>query len=163
MIEGLEFLRSWRFWVLFIGSTSAVMFASAGVHIALALYLPALDVEPDPFFSLLGGGAVMLFASGLVWFIYRSEHREVFYPHEHRLTLLLIFGFASLLVAVAAFAGVHWMIVKPIVPDAAGNSIYAIFVFVFAFSFGQYLAMVEWETMMGQNSQPDSTATPGSS
>lgn len=54
MIAGLEFIRSWRFWIMLIAATSAVTLGSAGVHIALALYLPAMAIEPDPYFSYSG-------------------------------------------------------------------------------------------------------------
>ena len=40
MIAGLEFLKSWRFWIVLTASTSAIMLGKAGVHIALMLYTP---------------------------------------------------------------------------------------------------------------------------
>ncbi len=162
MITGLEFLKSWRFWVLFLGSTSLVMLASEGVHIALVSYLQALDIEPDPFFSLLGGIAVLFLSVAILWFAYVRNRGEPHYPREHRQMLLLIFAVAALCVTVALKAAVNLLLDIWIVPDAPGGGPFSFLVLIFAFSSGPYIAMVEWEAVTGANSDPNRAAKSGS-
>ncbi len=162
MIAGLEFLKSWRYWALFIGSTSAVTLGSAAVHIALVTYLPAIAVEPDPFYSLLGGFAILCLAIGLQSIIYRHKEQEPCYPDEYRELLSLFIAFAAMFITVAEWAAVHWLIVKPIVPGAPGGGVYALFVVMFALSFGRWIAMLEWEAMVDAGGDAGRSATPDS-
>lgn len=159
MIAGLEFIRSWRFWIMLTASTTAIMLGSAGVHIALTLFLPVMAVEPDPFFSLLGGVAVLFLATGL-WFIHLRNKQALHYPKEYRELLSLFIAITSVFVVILEWVAVNWLIVKPIVADAPGATVYSLFVFLFAFSFGQWIAVAEWAAMTGVDSDADRSATP---
>lgn len=161
MIAGLEFLKSWRFWVVLVASTFAITLGSAGVHIALALYLPAIAVEPDEFYSLLGGVAVLFLATGL-WFIHLRNKQALHYPEEYRELLSLFIAITSVFIVILEWVAVNWLIVKPIVADAPGGTVYSLFVFLFAFSFGQRIATEEWAAITGAGSDADRSVTPQS-
>ena len=160
MTTGLEFFRSRRFWVLFLGSTSLVMLASEGVHIAVVSYLQALDIEPDPFFSLLGGFAVLSVSVAVFWFAYVRKNGAPRYPKEREGLLFLIIMVVAMLVTLAEWSAVHFLFMRWIAPDAAGNGGFSVFlVWAFALGSGPYIAMVEWEAFTGANNDPNNAAT----
>jgi hypothetical protein len=160
MTTGLEFFRSWRFWVFFVGSTSLVMLASTGVQIAVVSYLRAPDIEPDPFFSLLGGLAVLFLSVAVFWFAYVRNNGEPHYPKEHEELLSLIIMVVAMLVTVAEWSAVHFLFINWTAPDAPDDGGFSVFlVWAFALGSGPYIAMVEWDAMRGANSDPNRATT----
>lgn len=163
MTTGFEFVRSRRFWALFLGSTSLVMLASTGVHLALVSYLQTPDSEPDPFFPSLGGLAVLFLFVAIWWFGYVRKKGEPRYPKEHRELLPLIFMVVATLVAIAEWSAIHFLLLRWIAPDAPDDGTSSIFlVWAFALGAGPHMAMVEWEAMTGANNDPNHAATPES-
>ncbi len=161
MTTGLEFFRSRRFWIFFLGSTSLVMLASAGMHIAVVSYLLALDIEPDPFFSLLGGFAVLSVSVAVFWFAYVRKKGAPRYPKERQGLLFLIIMVVAMLVAVAEWSAIHFLLMSWMAPDAADNGGFSAFpVWAFALGSGPYIAMVEWEAITGANNDPQRATTP---
>lgn len=161
MIAGLEFVRSWRFWTELVVVTSAVNFGSAGVHIALNLYLPILAVEPRELYSELGGFAVAMLALSLYFFVYQRNNKEIPYPEKHESWLMLVSGFAAVSISLITWALVRWWILDPIVPNAPGGSRTSMGG-ILAMFFGWWIAKKEWAAMTGSSSDADISVTPES-
>lgn len=147
MNEGLEFLKSWRFWASLTALTSAITLGGAGVYIASVLYFPQLAGEPIPLFPLLAGYAPVFLAGGVCWLFYRRDDRAHRYHKEHGLPVVLGTVLATALVVLPVVVSVHWLIVEPIVPDAPGSGIYRSSGFLFGVIFGPLIASVEGAAM----------------
>lgn len=142
---------------------SAVNLASAGVHIALNLYLPVMAIEPLEIHSKLGGFVVVMLTAGLYLFVYRRPGKDIPCPEEGELQFRLVSGLAAAAINLIIWAAVHWLIVKPIVPNAPGGSVYASGSNVLSLFFGWWIAGKEWAAMTGADVERKRSVTPGSS
>lgn len=102
MIAGLEFLRSWRFWLMLTASTSAVTLASTGAHIVVALYFPLVDGKPDELYHGMLAFAFFTPIAGLTVNFARLNARDSQYPEGREPPL-----FGGVLVAAAVVVSVE--------------------------------------------------------
>jgi len=162
MIAGLEFLKSRRFWTELVVVMSAINLASAGLHIALNLYLPVMDIEPHDIYSKLGGFVVAMLTVGLYLFVYRRAEKVIPCPEEGELRFRLVSGLAAVAVSLIIWMAVHWLIVKPILPNAPEGSVYPSGSNVLLVFFGWWIAGREWAAMTGAGSERKRSVIPDS-
>lgn len=163
MIAGLEFIRSWRFWAVLVGSTSTITLGTAGGHIAAVLYFtPMLDGSPDILYSLVTGFFLVFLFSAVAWYIFGRDGRHLLYPRAYDIRLFLVIGCATAVVVGLEAGGVRQFIVDPILDGAASSSFTTAFGFVFGFAGGQWVAKAEWAAMTGANGDAGRAATPDS-
>ena len=162
MIAGLEFLKSRRFWAELAVMMFAVNLASAGLHIALNLYLPFMDIKPHELYSILGGFAVAMLAVGLYLFVFRGVGKKVQFPETGELGFRFVSGLAAAAVSLIIWAAVHWLIVEPIVPNAPGGGVYASTGNALSIFFGWWIAGREWAAMTGAGRERRRSVIPDS-
>ncbi len=165
MITGLEFLKSWRFWVVLTASTSAITLGTAGVYIASVQYLTLVGGEPDPLYIFLAiylaGFALCFLAGAVLWLYYRRDESDRHYPEKHRTRLFLGSIGATSIVVLFENTAVHWLIVQQIVQDQPVGGFYYIGAILFGIGFGPLIASREWAAMLDTDDDPDRAATPG--
>lgn len=149
MIEGLDFIRSWRFWIMLVASTSAVTLGVAGAYIVSALYFPLVDGKPGRLYHLLVALAFFLPFVGLVWFFFRREAQVAHYSEDHRLRLIAGVAVAAAIVATIEDLVVTLFFLVPVLGANANQHLTIIFALFFGMGFGQDIAAKEQAKMMG--------------
>jgi hypothetical protein len=161
MTAGLEFLISWRFWLMLTGSTSAITLGTAGGHIAAVLYFtPMLDGSPDQIYSLLTGFLLLIFFTVAAWYIFGRGDSYFLYPKAYEIRLFLaVAAVTGVVVGLEALA-IRRFFVDPILDGAASSNFTTVFGFVFGFGGGQWASKAAWSAMTGAGSDSDRSATP---
>lgn len=162
MIAGLEFLKSWRFWIVLVASTFLITLGTAGGYIVSVRYFPLLSGEPDPLYQMLAGFAVCFPVGGLVWLFYRQEKPVRRYPKERKLRLALCVAVATGIVVVIENFAVTRFLLDPVLGADANQHLSTLFAFLFGMGFGQAIASTEWAAMIGPGSDADRAVTPES-
>ena len=152
MIAGLEFLKSWRFWVVLTASTFFINLGTAGAYIAAVFYFPPMyDGSPDDIYHGLTGFLLMiLFVIAAPVMVGRDGHGRP-YPEAHQIRLMLAVGFTvAVVIGLEAYA-IRWFLLDPILDGAASSNITPVFGILFGISGGRWIAEAEWAAMTGAN------------
>lgn len=163
MIAGLEFLKSWRFWVVLTASTSAVTIGTAGVSVVLTLSFPRLAGWTHGLFSMLAGFAFCILVAGIVWFFYRSVNWARPRPDEHSLRRFIGVIVAAGMVALLEGMAVYLLLVVPILAGRADGSVALVVSMMaanfFGLSAGRVIAEFEQTAIMDAKYGLDERAT----
>jgi hypothetical protein len=162
MIAGLEFLKSWRFWVVLTASTSAVMLGVACANIVSTLYFPLPGGNPNPLYPSLAGLVVFVLIMGLLWFFYRPRKRGTNYPEGHNLRFSLGIAVATAIVVIIENLAVTRLLLDPVLGANEYQHFSLSFAFLFGIIFGQWVAMTEWTAMMGMSGEEGRAVSPDS-
>ena len=160
MIAGLEFLKSWRYWLVLTASTSAIMLGAAGAHIASVLYFPPRGGEPDSLYPLLAGFVLFWLGAGLFWLFYWRNAQIYNEPEEHSIRFFLGVIFATSIVVILERVSVNRLILEPIVSGESGPGFSYLAAYLFGIVFGPVIARIERTAMIGAGSDADRSATP---
>lgn len=148
MIEGLEFLKSSRFWLVLTASTSAIMLGMAGAYIVSALYFPPLSGKPDPLYPTLAGLAIFFPVTVFIWLFYRRVDQAHSYPEEHKLRFELGLAAATAVVVIIEYLAVTRFLLDPVLGANAYQHFSFGFAFIFGAIFGRLAASAEWAAIM---------------
>ncbi len=148
MIKGLEFLKSWRFWVWQIASTALMTLGIAGVHIASAVYFPRMaDGSPDDLYPLLLGFVLVTIFVAAAWFIFMRGNLHRRYPMAYWPQLFTVVVIVATAIVVLELIAVRRFLVEPILDGVESTPLFSMYVMVVGWAFGQWAAMAEWAVM----------------
>lgn len=161
MVAGLEFLKSWRFWLVLTGSTTAITLGTAGGHIAAALYFtPMLDGSPDQIYLLFTGFLLLILFSVVAWYMFARDGRYLLYPKSYEIRLFLAVAVATGVVVGLEGLAIRWFFVAPLLDGAASSNFTLVFGFLFGIGGGQWAARAEWAAMAGMGAKRRRSVTP---
>lgn len=157
MPEGLEFLKSWRFWVLLSAGTLVVTLGSAAAHIVSVHYLPFRAGGPEIVLPFLASGAWLLAVGSFLAIFCYGRRSRVQYPEKYVSRMAVALPAISCVLGIAAIVAVQRIVLRPIVPDYPFHGLHSVLPFLFGITYGRVIAEAERAAMTGARDAEEST------
>lgn len=149
MPEGLEFLKSWRFWVVLSAGNLLVTLGTVAAHIVSVLYLPFRAGEPEIVLPFLASLVWSIAVGSLLCIVCRGRWQNTQYPAKFQMRMAFTATVVSGLMNLAAVIGIERAVLMPIVPDYPFQGLLPVVPLLFGISYGRLIAEAEWTAMTG--------------